>query len=331
MLGKSGRRLAGVVVTPREIGSRPTTLVCLPGASYGRDYWDLQVPDFNATSDKTIESSSFSFAEYSAANGFVVVALDPLGVGSSDRPIDVPSTLEAVTAAGSDALSDLQRRLSTGTLSVGLPVVSASPIVLIGHSTGAVLTLTEQAKFGGYDAVCLLGLNFVQMEHRLASVAPQAPGETSSAGESRLRSLYGAAWNGLNTNDRMDKNLMDLDFFHGPNSDPRLRQFDVAHSVAWPARPIVEGFNTIPALRDMATTIEVPVFLGYGEGELEGLPSPHANAAWFPKSRDVTVYVAPGAYHCHNFSSSRLEMWSRICDWASSVTKELSLVKEGQP
>jgi pimeloyl-ACP methyl ester carboxylesterase len=320
MLGASGRRLAGVVVVAQDVGSRPTTLVCLPGASYGREYWDLQIPDTLTMSDESVEENSYSFAEFAATRGFVVVALEPLGVGESDHPADGPCTLEILTAAGSEALDDLRHRLSSGTLCRDLPAISDTPLVLIGHSTGAVLALSEQAHFSRYDALSLLGLNFVQMEQRLAVVASRTHSIASSVGEARIRSLYGSAWRGLDTIDKMDKNLMDLDFFHGPNGDPRLRNFDAAHSIPWPARPIVEGFDNIASLRKLASVIGVPLFLGYGEGELDGLPSPHANSTWFSKSMDVTLYVAPDSYHCHNFSRARHELWRRICEWVHAVT-----------
>ena len=319
MLGTSGRRLSGVVVTPETPRIRFPTLVCVPGASYGREYWDLQIPESITSGGGSTNPNAYSFAEYAATQGFVVVALDPLGVGASDRPAEQPCTLDRVVAAGSEALTDLRRQLSLGTLCVGLAAMPEPTVVLMGHSTGAILALIQQARFGGCDAISLLGLNFVQMAQRLASVESIARNDSTSAGEARIRSLYGSAWRGLDTIDKMDKKLMDLDFFHGPAGDPRIRSFDATHSVPWPARPIVEGFDNIPTMRDLAMKIGVPLFLGYGEGELDGLPSPHSNAAWFPNTQDLTLYVTPGAYHCHNFSDGRRELWRRICDWAASV------------
>jgi pimeloyl-ACP methyl ester carboxylesterase len=319
MLGTSGRQLAGVVVSPETPRIRYPTLVCLPGASYGRDYWDLQIPESIATEGGSTKPNEYSFAEYAATKGFVVVALDPLGVGASDRPAELPCTLDRVVAAGAEALTDIRGQLSYGSLCVGLSAIPEPSVVLMGHSTGAILALIQQARFGGCDAVSLLGLNFVQMAQRLASVESVARADSTSAGEARIRSLYGSAWRGLDTIDKMDKNLMDLDFFHGRAGDPRIRSFDATHSVSWPARPIVEGFDNIPTMRDLAVKIKVPLFLGYGEGELDGLPPPHSNAAWFPNTQDLTLYVTPGAYHCHNFSDGRHELWRRICDWAASV------------
>ena len=209
MLGTSGRQLAGVVVSPETPRIRYPTLVCLPGASYGRDYWDLQIPESIATEGGPTKPDEYSFAEYAATKGFVVVALDPLGVGASDRPAEQPCTLDRVVAAGAEALTDIRGQLLYGSLCVGLSAIPEPSVVLMGHSTGAILALIQQARFGGCDAVSLLGLNFVQMAQRLASVESVARADSTSAGEARIRWLYGSAWRGLDTIDKMDKNLMD--------------------------------------------------------------------------------------------------------------------------
>src|SRR5690348_6859928 len=70
-------------------------LVCWPGGSYSRAYWDVHVDG----------RDGYSFAEHAVGLGFTVVALDPLGVGDSSRPSDVDQvTLETMTDAAASAV-----------------------------------------------------------------------------------------------------------------------------------------------------------------------------------------------------------------------------------
>jgi hypothetical protein len=39
--------------------------------------------------------------------------------------------------------------------------------------------------------------------------------------------------------------------------------------------------------------------------------------AYYCRSRDVTLYVLSDSAHCHNFASSRDELWDRIGLWAA--------------
>src|SRR3954453_23603530 len=71
-------------------GGRPrAVLVCWPGGSYDRSYWDAHIeghPGYSAVDDLV-------------AQGFLVVNADHLGVGGSSRPADVDRvTLETMAA-----------------------------------------------------------------------------------------------------------------------------------------------------------------------------------------------------------------------------------------
>jgi hypothetical protein len=59
----------------------------------------------------------------------------------------------------------------------------------------------------------------------------------------------------------------------------------------------------------------VPIFLGIGERDITG--PPHEVPASFPASRDVTLYVQPGAGHSHFAFPSCELLFERIAGWAS--------------
>ena len=76
-------------------------LVCLPGGTYSREYWDL-----NGV------ARGYSFAEFATENGYAVVTIDPLGTGESSKPVrdfdfaDIAATLAAAVAALPGAIGD---------------------------------------------------------------------------------------------------------------------------------------------------------------------------------------------------------------------------------
>jgi alpha-beta hydrolase superfamily lysophospholipase len=100
-------------------------LVCWPGGSYGRDYWDIQIDG----------RTGYSFAEHLTAQGFVVVAADELGVGDSGRPADGRScTYQAQADAADAAVAILRERLAAGTLADALPALTAPKVIGVGQA-----------------------------------------------------------------------------------------------------------------------------------------------------------------------------------------------------
>ena len=72
--GEGTLTVAADVFVPSRMRSLPVALFCLPGGALTRHYYHLRA------------EGDFSFAAYMASRGFIVVTLDPLGVGDSTRP-----------------------------------------------------------------------------------------------------------------------------------------------------------------------------------------------------------------------------------------------------
>ena len=51
------------------------------------------------------------------------------------------------------------------------------------------------------------------------------------------------------------------------------------------------------------------------------IPTP--TSAYYPRSHDVTLYVLRNSAHCHNFASTRTQLWDRIGLWAGEQAKNL--------
>jgi ketosteroid isomerase-like protein len=73
------------------------------------------------------------------------------------------------------------------------------------------------------------------------------------------------------------------------------------------------------SMRAEFEAIDVPVFLGVGELDIAG-PS-HGIPADFPNSKDVSLFVLPGAGHNTNVSSNRSELWDRLLGWVRRVVE----------
>ena len=139
---------ATVHVPSPEHGPPRAVLVCWPGGSYSRAYWDMHIPGHRG----------YSFAEHMTDRGFVVIAVDPLGAGASSRPSEVDAVnLQTMAAAAAEFVRQLRTLMAVGELASRLAPLEDVPLVAVGHSLGGCLAIVEQALHGSYDAVANLG------------------------------------------------------------------------------------------------------------------------------------------------------------------------------
>lgn len=275
-----------------------TVLVCWPGGSYSRSYWDFP-------------SETYSFSRYMAERGYVVVNVDPLGVGASTRPPDADDVGLAVMAEAAAGCADQIRiMLAEGTLDQGLGPVGGARLVGVGHSMGGALVTATQALFGSYDAIAILGFP-VRIRDTSADGDTMSMSVTEliqSPAADRAKAGSGPTWE--------DKYVM-LDrtarrsVFHLPDVPLSVIEADDALSVTWPRRPNIEaaaGFDAMYAPR-----VSVPIFLGFGSVEL--VADPRTEVPNYPSCNDITLQILKRSAHCHNFSTDRHLMWDRIDRW----------------
>jgi hypothetical protein len=60
--------------------------------------------------------------------------------------------------------------------------------------------------------------------------------------------------------------------------------------------------------------ITAPVFLGFGEDDLT--QDFMGCVALYNATNDISLFVLPGAAHCHNQSALRTMLWDRLAHWA---------------
>ena len=272
-------------------------LVCWPGGSYSRAYWDFRVAGHDG----------YSFAEHMTARGFTVVAVDPLGVGQSSRPADVDLvTLETMTDAATSAVRQLRQRLAP----------EGVPVIAVGHSLGGCLSLVEQARHGSYDAVANLGFTHGAKPIHSPDSGP-AP-EALSVAVEHAKAFFGGHWDDGYALAPREPNHGGL---HDPDVPVDVIAEDDRQASAWPRQSYVGAL--LPGHSgSYAGRVSAPVFVAFGEHDVP--EHPHDDVAYYRASGDVTLMVLPASGHCHNFAGTRALLWDRLADWAGGFDRAAS-------
>jgi pimeloyl-ACP methyl ester carboxylesterase len=284
--------LAATYYPPRTGDAAGAVLVCLPGGTYSREYWDLSVPGHHG----------YSFAGFAAERGFAVVTIDPLGIGESSKPTrDFDFTDIAATLAC--AVSKLSA--VTG---------EHLPTVALAHSLGGYLAITQQALFSSYRGLAVLGCTNQHVAPLNLDPAFIARSETAQGRAALAEEILSALSQPYFEGPREHM----LSWFHLADVPADVVEADCATTKS--VVPRVFGTAMIPGIvAERAAQIDVPVFIGYGAVDVS--PEPSAEARLYPNSPDVTTVVLAGSAHCHNMASSRHQLWRRLLDWAATVTR----------
>ncbi|HVV10525.1 alpha/beta hydrolase [Amycolatopsis sp.] len=295
--GESLTQTAWLFLPPRPAGA-PAVLVCLAGGTYDKRYWHPEVPG----------RSGYSFAEHLAARGYVVVAVDHLGVGGSSDPAGA-NGLELLARGDAAVAHQIAERLRAGTLAAGLAPADL-PLVGVGHSMGSCLTTMVQSTARPYEAVVLLGYG-VQISNVYEEDNSAEALETRIAESERIfRETNGIGPEA--TSCVVPRGLL-RQLFHAPDVPGEVIAADDAAESRVPVRAASE-VTTPGFVAEFATSIDVPVFLGLGAA-LDVSPDPHGEPANYRASRDVTLHLVEGSAHCHNFAGNRAVLWDRIAAW----------------
>ncbi len=308
--GEGGLQMAASVWLPAQPESAPAVLLCLPGGNMNRGYYDLRPPD-------DAQNSGYSFAAQMTARGFVVAALDYLGVGDSDRPQDgwqlTPDLLTQANAHAGDALLMCLRE---GRMTDDLPTLPTLPSIGVGHSMGAMMTLLMQAAVRPHAAIALLGFSTRGLPEY---VPPQVAALLKEGVDlrSRLVELARDMFREAYPVVRSSGNGAAL-YGSGKAERDGIAALKAATGLllAMPAFMSMLPGNVAPE----AATIDVPVFLGLGEHDMAG--PPQAIPAAFPAAPDVELQILPGAGHSHFLFPSRVELFERLDRWARRVLSD---------
>ena len=300
--GAGALSLAATLYAPASLAAYyAPVLVCWPGGSYGRDYWDLRLDG----------RTGYSFAEHMTALGFIVIAPDPLGVGDSGRPVDgTACTYDALADAAHGAVEVIRKGLVDGSLATGVPPLSSPRIIGVGHSMGGGLVTIQQARSGSYDAVAVLGFTHGAKDRAVDNT--EDPALRATAVE-QAKTFWGDQWEaryGV-----VDK-APHQGWLNGPDVPADIVAADNANSVVWPAEPYVDALQ-VGFTATYAGRIGAPVMIAFGEFDIA--EHPRDETAFYAGSVDITLFVLGGSYHCHNFQDGRADLWTRLGAWATEV------------
>jgi alpha-beta hydrolase superfamily lysophospholipase len=321
---EGGRWVAADVFVPaRPSGDddQATVVFCFPGGGMSRRYFDLRPAG---------EGGGFSMAGHLVDRGFVVIAMDHLGIGESGRPDDgFTLTPDVVADVNAFATAELGERLRSGTLLDGFPPVLRQFRVAVGHSMGARLAVIQQSRHGTFDALALLGIGGQGI-----NIPVDGPGPGWLPPE-RNGVLTGEELSYAGDPARLRRDMVTLGhqrYGDDPlppggtaTSDLLLAGMPVSGRVREELDRSSTGLLALCGLTSMIpgstapemAAVAVPVFLGLGARDIAG--PPHDVPRAFSGSRDVTLFVLAGAGHNHNVAPNRIQLWDRVASWLTSL------------
>jgi alpha-beta hydrolase superfamily lysophospholipase len=301
---------------PERLTTPVTVLFCEHGGSgVTKRYWHMEIPGY----------PNYSFAEYFAARGFLVVATDDLGVGGSSRPADSWGVTSLVTAqANRGVVENVVGRLAAGDLADGLPPVPDPLLIGISHGRGGLMRIREQAHFRTYHALAIMGFANSRESKQLPAdfwgapllpvVATLTEGKCGLEAEEALIQLRD---NPLVQPSATKRHAMNPLYFMD-DVPPAVVEADMAAGVSQQPGPVTMAALMIGGVAvDDAATIDVPVFLGWAEKDAS--VNPRLEPAFYTSSPDVTYHYLAGSGHCQNFASTREQHWRRLGLWLHDV------------
>jgi pimeloyl-ACP methyl ester carboxylesterase len=265
---------------------------CFPGGGINRGYFDIDVPP---------ELGNFSMAAHLVNAGFVVVALDHLGIGESSRLDDrADLTSEVLVDVNAFVVDSVLSSLRSGSLAAGLLALDAPIPVAVGHSMGALFSMWQQARHDSYAALGLLGYGcrgvMLDVAHQYVEASRQARANFS---------IEPVAPGGTATSDLLLAGMPVPDAVY-----PRL----LAASTDFVP---LDGIERMVIGAPELAAIHVPVFIGVGDRDITG--PPHELPAAFPNCRDLSLFVLEDAGHNHNVAPNREQLWDRLVGWLGSL------------
>jgi pimeloyl-ACP methyl ester carboxylesterase len=261
-------------------------LVCWPGGSYDRRYWQFDaVP-------------GYSFADHLTARGFAVVAADHLGVGASSAPAEVDAVnLEVMARAAGAFAAGVRERLPD------------APLVGVGHSIGGCTTVLTQALEGTYDRVACLGYTHGAKDAVTVSAAGKVDARAVAVAQARA---FFTDWDaGYALAPREPHHA----WLYAASTPADVIAADDATVTRWPRQAYVDAL-TAGYTAPFAADVTCPVLLAFGDRDIP--EHPHDEVGFYRSSGDVTLVVLPDAAHCHNFASTRTDLWNRIAEWVTT-------------
>jgi len=317
--------IALTVTMPDELPAGVPPIICFakPGAGYSRGYFTEALPG------PAPGPAAGSEAAWHAARGWIVVAVDHLGVGESSQHDLERLAYSPVAAASQAAETAVRQKLAAGTLIDGLAPVEDPLTIGIGQSMGGALTIVQQGRYHCYDGIGVLGYSPLRTH-------PAAEPGTAPVG---LPWVPSDTWpsDGVFTNGvALALRLQDAGGrggdmawgFHYDDVEPAIVRRDMDDYPARGGNLPPWGSATVPmtvALWSVtpggtwaeAAAVRTPVLVALGERDV--LLDPRGETRAYESSPSVDFFVCPRMAHMHNFAGTRELLWQRLDTWGTWV------------
>ncbi len=318
--------VAVTVTAPDALPAGQVPIVCFakPGAGYSRGYFTETLPGPDPGPRAGAQ------ATWHAGRGWIVVAVDHLGVGASSQHDPERLAYTPVAAASEAAEAEVRQKLAAGTLIDGLPAVPDVVGLGIGQSMGGALTVVRQGRFHSYDGVGVLGYSPLRTHPPTTPGTPPlglpwVPRDTMPSAGVFTNELALAASNLENSGAHADAMVWG---FHYDDIDPEIVRRDMDDYPARHGDVPPWGSSSIPmtvalwsvtpggALAE-AAAVRAPVLVALGERDV--LVDPRGETRAYESSPSVDFFVCPRMAHMHNFAGTRELFWQRIHSWGEWV------------
>ena len=301
--GEGPLSVAASVYLPSQLPARPTALYCLPGGAMSRGYFDLQA------------EGNFSFAAALCARGYVVVTLDPLGIGESSRPRDgYQLTPEVLARANAAAVGAIHGQFVSGDLA-GRPL-GAVRAIGVGHSMGAMLTGVQQAHHASYQGLMLFGFGTKGLMVALSEEEKRFAGDPTATRANLVRL---ARLRSPDPYPAVPRTQQGRELFAGATAD--RRGVEALNRVRAELLLTAGLYSMIPgSVIPECAQIKVPLLLALGDRDMAG--PPHEVPASYPGSSDITLLVLPATGHAHFLFDSRHHLFDRAATWCEAIATE---------
>ncbi len=294
--GEGALTIAADIFLPQRLRAAAAVLFCLPGGALNRRYFDLQ------------GEGDFSFAAHLTSHGFIVAALDHLGIGDSSRPRDgFELTPEVLAHANAIAMDAIRTELRAGHLTgMALPQLQS---IGVGHSMGAMLTAMQQARHGGHAGLILFGFSTRGLT---TALSPEELSFANNPAGARANLVRLARLRAADPYPEVPRSAQGRELFAGETADRRgVEALQRARS-----RLLLTAglFSMIPgSCAPECAAVDVPVFLALGDRDMAG--PPHQIPADYPASPDITLVVLSATGHAHFLFPSRRHLFERVTQW----------------
>jgi pimeloyl-ACP methyl ester carboxylesterase len=316
--------VVATVVVPERVPERPIVCFAKPGGGYARGYFTEVLPG---------PGIGAAQAAWHAERGWVFVALDHLGVGSSSTGHD-PRRLDftTVVTANQTAEQVILRRLLSGSLVDGLPPLIEPITIGIGQSMGGCLTIIQQGRFRCYDGIAVLGYSALYTRPPAAPgkpeiVSPWFPRDTllddplfvlnapevAASAEQQGNDDLGLAMAWGFYYDDVPREVVELDLRGFPARADNVPPWASATLPGAAAAACVTPGVVAPE----AAVVDVPVLVAVGERDV--VPNLRLEPTAYLAATSIDLFMCPRMGHMHNFAGTRDLLWERLHRWAEWV------------